>query len=117
MSSWSSAENLRRKAENFQGGGFLEGLGEVALPVYLENNILNFFEMRKKMIDEKVFSLMENHGLLLTKAMTSFIINDNLQIQNIFKGFLTNFWREDGVIFLFLFLLNLLEVILVNKII
>lgn len=48
MLSWSLDKNLRRKVEKFQGGGFLEGLGEVALPVYLEDNILNFFEMRKK---------------------------------------------------------------------
>lgn len=35
MLSWSLAKNLKRKGGNFQSGGYLEDLGEVALAAHL----------------------------------------------------------------------------------
>ena len=78
MFSWSLAKNLKRKAGNFQGGGYLKDLGEVALAVHLRGNILNSFEMRQ--IDEKLFSLTEKHYLLLNKAKIYFTMDNNIQI-------------------------------------
>lgn len=48
LACWSLAKkNLKRKAENFQVGGIFGCLGEVGLAVNIENNTLNFFEMKQ----------------------------------------------------------------------
>lgn len=40
--SWSLVQNLKRKAENFQGGYYVEGLGGVALAVHLRGEHAEF---------------------------------------------------------------------------
>lgn len=78
MFNWSLAKNLKKKAGNFQSGGYLKALGEVALAVHMRGNILNSFEMRQT--DEKLFSLVKKHDLLLNKARIHFKMYNNIQI-------------------------------------
>ena len=57
MSSWPLAKNLKRKAENFQGRGYLEGLVEAALAVHLMGQHTEFIWDEKKRLIKNSFLL------------------------------------------------------------
>lgn len=81
MSSWSLVKNLKRKTESFQGGGYLEGMGEVVLAMHFREQYSEFLWDEKKRLKKnlkKNSSLMEEQDLLLTKEKVSFTMDNDL---------------------------------------